>query len=129
MKTAPLVFRRVTRNLMRNKQAVIMRLVQNLIMGLFLIFYLLRVQNNMLKGAVQDRVGLLYQLVGATPYTGMLNAVNLCKCLCWRCGSLPYIYLIRMLPPKSWPLKRNFSKKNMPFPQFSKERHFTVGSP
>lgn len=54
-----------------------MRLVQNLIMGLFLIFYLLRVQNNMLKGAVQDRVGLLYQLVGATPYTGMLNAVNL----------------------------------------------------
>lgn len=59
-----------------------MRLVQNLIMGLFLIFYLLRVQNNMLKGAVQDRVGLLYQLVGATPYTGMLNAVNLCKCLC-----------------------------------------------
>lgn len=66
---------------MRNKQAVIMRLVQNLIMGLFLIFYLLRVQNNVLKGAIQDRVGLLYQLVGATPYTGMLNAVNLCKCL------------------------------------------------
>ncbi|XP_034370269.1 ATP-binding cassette sub-family G member 5 [Arvicanthis niloticus] len=71
------LLRRVSRNLMRNKQAVIMRLVQNLIMGLFLIFYLLRVQNNMLKGAVQDRVGLLYQLVGATPYTGMLNAVNL----------------------------------------------------
>uniref|UniRef100_A0A8I6AHT3 ATP binding cassette subfamily G member 5 n=1 Tax=Rattus norvegicus TaxID=10116 RepID=A0A8I6AHT3_RAT len=71
------LLRRVTRNLMRNKQVVIMRLVQNLIMGLFLIFYLLRVQNNMLKGAVQDRVGLLYQLVGATPYTGMLNAVNL----------------------------------------------------
>uniref|UniRef100_A0A8C6MUJ2 ATP-binding cassette sub-family G member 5 n=1 Tax=Mus spicilegus TaxID=10103 RepID=A0A8C6MUJ2_MUSSI len=71
------LLRRVTRNLMRNKQAVIMRLVQNLIMGLFLIFYLLRVQNNTLKGAVQDRVGLLYQLVGATPYTGMLNAVNL----------------------------------------------------
>ncbi|XP_003496268.1 ATP-binding cassette sub-family G member 5 [Cricetulus griseus] len=71
------LLRRVTRNLMRNKQAVIMRLVQNLIMGLFLIFYLLRVQNNILKGAIQDRVGLLYQLVGATPYTGMLNAVNL----------------------------------------------------
>ncbi|GAB1301375.1 ATP-binding cassette sub-family G member 5 [Apodemus speciosus] len=71
------LLRRVTRNLMRNKQAVIMRLVQNLIMGLFLIFYLLRVQNDTLKGAVQDRVGLLYQLVGATPYTGMLNAVNL----------------------------------------------------
>ncbi|KAL6032066.1 hypothetical protein STEG23_017138 [Scotinomys teguina] len=71
------LLRRVTRNLVRNKQAVIMRLVQNLIMGLFLIFYLLRVQNNILKGALQDRVGLLYQLVGATPYTGMLNAVNL----------------------------------------------------
>ncbi|XP_025724541.1 ATP-binding cassette sub-family G member 5 isoform X2 [Callorhinus ursinus] len=71
------LLRRVTRNLMRNKLAVMMRLVQNLIMGLFLIFYLLRVQNDVLKGAVQDRVGLLYQLVGATPYTGMLNAVNL----------------------------------------------------
>ncbi|XP_048971446.1 ATP-binding cassette sub-family G member 5 isoform X2 [Canis lupus baileyi] len=71
------LLRRVTRNLMRNKLAVIMRLVQNLIMGLFVIFYLLRVQNDVLKGAVQDRVGLLYQFVGATPYTGMLNAVNL----------------------------------------------------
>uniref|UniRef100_A0A452U967 ATP binding cassette subfamily G member 5 n=1 Tax=Ursus maritimus TaxID=29073 RepID=A0A452U967_URSMA len=71
------LLRRVTRNLMRNKLAVMMRLVQNLIMGLFVIFYLLRVQNNVLKGAVQDRVGLVYQFVGATPYTGMLNAVNL----------------------------------------------------
>lgn len=71
------LLRRVTRNLMRNKQAVIMRLVQNLIMGLFFIFYLLGVQNNVLKGAIQDRVGLLYQLVGSIPYTGMLNAVNL----------------------------------------------------
>ncbi|XP_055475014.1 ATP-binding cassette sub-family G member 5 [Psammomys obesus] len=71
------LLRRVTRNLMRNKQAVIMRLLQNLILGLFVIFYLLRVQNNMQNGAVQDRVGLLYQLVAATPYTGMLNAVNL----------------------------------------------------
>ncbi|XP_041487190.1 ATP-binding cassette sub-family G member 5 [Microtus oregoni] len=71
------LLRRVTRNLMRNKQGVIMRLVQNLIMGLFLIFYVLGVQNNVLKGAIQDRVGLLYQLVGSTPYTGMLNAVNL----------------------------------------------------
>lgn len=67
---------------MRNKLAVMMRLVQNLIMGLFLIFYLLRVPSDVLKGAVQDRVGLLYQLVGATPYTGMLNAVNLCECPC-----------------------------------------------
>ncbi|XP_042531442.1 ATP-binding cassette sub-family G member 5 [Dipodomys spectabilis] len=71
------LLRRVTRNLMRNKQAIIMRLVQNLIMGLFVIFFLLRVQNHILKGAIQDRVGLLYQFVGATPYTGMLNAVNL----------------------------------------------------
>ncbi|XP_004447364.1 ATP-binding cassette sub-family G member 5 isoform X2 [Dasypus novemcinctus] len=75
-KLATLV-RRVTKNLLRNKLAVIMRLVQNLIMGLFIIFYLLRIQNDVLKGAVQDRVGLLYQFVGATPYTGMLNAVNL----------------------------------------------------
>ncbi|XP_032095329.1 ATP-binding cassette sub-family G member 5 isoform X1 [Sapajus apella] len=71
------LLRRVTRNLVRNKLAVIMRLLQNLIMGLFLLFFVLRVQNNVLKGAIQDRVGLLYQFVGATPYTGMLNAVNL----------------------------------------------------
>ncbi|XP_004686302.1 PREDICTED: ATP-binding cassette sub-family G member 5 [Condylura cristata] len=69
--------RRVTRNLMRNKLAVIMRLVQNLIMGLFIIFYLLRVQNDVLNGAVQDRLGVMYQFVGAMPYTGMLNGVNL----------------------------------------------------
>lgn len=75
-----LSFRRVTRNLMRNKLAVILRLVQNLIIGLLVIFFLLRVQNDVLKGAYQDRVGLLYQFVDAMPYTGMLNAVNLCKC-------------------------------------------------
>ncbi|EHA97796.1 ATP-binding cassette sub-family G member 5 [Heterocephalus glaber] len=72
-----ILLRRVTRNLLRNKQAVIMRLLQNLIMGLFIIFFILRVQNNILTGAIQDRVGLLYQFVGATPYTGMLNAVTL----------------------------------------------------
>ncbi|XP_006778709.1 PREDICTED: ATP-binding cassette sub-family G member 5 [Myotis davidii] len=71
------LLRRVTRNLMRNKLAVVMRLVQNLIMGLFVIFFLVRVQNDVLKGAFQDRVGLLYQFVGAMPYTGMLNAVTL----------------------------------------------------
>lgn len=87
---------------MRNKQAVIMRLVQNLIMGLFLIFYLLGLQNDVLKGAVQDRVGLLYQLVGSTPYTGMLNAVNLCKY--GRYISLPPIHLLQLLPSKSSPL-------------------------
>ncbi|XP_003787925.1 ATP-binding cassette sub-family G member 5 [Otolemur garnettii] len=71
------LLRRVTRNLLRNKLAVMMRLLQNLVMGLFLIFFVLRVQNDVLKGAIQDRVGILYQFVGATPYTGMLNAVNL----------------------------------------------------
>lgn len=65
---------------MRNKLAVTMRLTQNLIVGLFIVFFLLRVQNDVLKGAIQDRVGLLYQFVGAVPYTGMLNAVNLCEC-------------------------------------------------
>ncbi|XP_007942571.1 ATP-binding cassette sub-family G member 5 [Orycteropus afer afer] len=71
------LLRRVTRNLLRNKVAVSMRLAQNLVMGLFVIFFLLRLQNDVSKGAVQDRVGLLYQCVGATPYTGMLNAVTL----------------------------------------------------
>ncbi|XP_007968977.2 ATP-binding cassette sub-family G member 5 [Chlorocebus sabaeus] len=71
------LLRRVTRNLVRNKLAVMMRLLQNLTMGLFLLFFVLRVQNNVLKGAIQDRVGLLYMFVGSTPYTGMLNAVNL----------------------------------------------------
>ncbi|XP_012611866.1 ATP-binding cassette sub-family G member 5 [Microcebus murinus] len=71
------LLRRVTRNLWRNKLAVMMRLLQNLALGLFLILCVLRVQNDVLKGAVQDRVGLLYQFMGGTPYTGMLNAVNL----------------------------------------------------
>ena len=69
------------RNLLRNKLAVTMRLTQNLIMGLFVIFFLLRLGKDVLKGAIQDRVGLLYQFVGAMPYTGMLNAVTLCECL------------------------------------------------
>ncbi|XP_016059571.1 PREDICTED: ATP-binding cassette sub-family G member 5 [Miniopterus natalensis] len=71
------LLRRVTRNLLRNRLAVLMRLAQNLIMGLFVLFFLVRVQSDVLKGAFQDRVGLLYQFVGALPYTGMLNAVNL----------------------------------------------------
>lgn len=91
-----------------------MRLVQNLIMGLFLIFYLLGVQNNILKGAIQDRVGLLYQLVGSTPYTGMLNAVNLCKC--GRYISFPQIHLLQLLPSKSSPLQRYFSKLKLAHP-------------
>ncbi|XP_004582962.4 ATP-binding cassette sub-family G member 5 [Ochotona princeps] len=71
------LLRRVMTNLLRNKQGVSMRLLQNLIMGLFVIFFLLRVQDEVLTGAIQDRVGLLYQFVGAMPYTGMLNALNL----------------------------------------------------
>ncbi|KAB0363234.1 hypothetical protein FD754_007390 [Muntiacus muntjak] len=71
------LLRRVMRNLLRNKLAVTMRLTQNLIMGLFVIFFLLRLGKDVLKGAIQDRVGLLYQFVGAMPYTGMLNAVTL----------------------------------------------------
>ncbi|XP_028928101.1 ATP-binding cassette sub-family G member 5 [Ornithorhynchus anatinus] len=71
------LLRRVTRNLLRNKLAVTMRLSQNLIFGLFLVFCLLHVQSDVVRGAVQDRVGLVYQCVAATPYTGMLNAVAL----------------------------------------------------
>lgn len=56
-----------------------MRLVQNLVMGLFLLFFLLRLGLDVAAGAVQDRVGLFYQFVGSMPYTGMLNAVNLCE--------------------------------------------------
>lgn len=79
-----------------------MRLVQNLIMGLFVIFFLVRVQNDVLKGAFQDRVGLLYQFVGAMPYTGMLNAVTLCKChaqeLCPGAGGGGTSSLLEYLP-------------------------------
>lgn len=67
---------------------VIMRLLQNLLFGLFIAFFLLRLRNDLVKGAVQDRVGLVYQCVSAPPYTGMLNAVALCECLsCLLCGS------------------------------------------
>lgn len=58
---------------------VIMRLSQNLLLGLFIAFFLLRLKDDPLRGAVQDRVGLIYQSVSAPPYTGMLNAVALCK--------------------------------------------------
>lgn len=56
-----------------------MRLSQNLFFGLFLALFLLRLKNDLLKGALQDRVGLIYQCVSAPPYIGMLNAVALCK--------------------------------------------------
>ncbi|KAH0622751.1 hypothetical protein JD844_025351, partial [Phrynosoma platyrhinos] len=38
---------------------------------------LLRLNNDFLKGGVQDRVGLIYQCVAALPYTGILNALSL----------------------------------------------------
>lgn len=99
-----------------------MRLVQNLIMGLFVIFFLVRVQNDVLKGAFQDRVGLLYQFVGAMPYTGMLNAVNLCKCPARevhpRAGAAPLSLNISHLQPspcKAPPLAAYFSELNLAF--------------
>lgn len=65
-----------------------MRLLQNLLFGLFIAFFLLRLRNDLAQGAVQDRVGLVYQCVSAPPYTGMLNAVALCEFLsCLTCSS------------------------------------------
>lgn len=58
---------------------VVMRLSQNLIYGLFVAFFVMRLDNDVSKGAVQDRIGIIYQSIGASPYTGMLNAVALCK--------------------------------------------------
>lgn len=58
-----------------------MRLLQNLLFGLFVAFFLLRLTSDLEKGAVQNRVGLLYQCVSAPPYTGMLNAAALCEFL------------------------------------------------
>lgn len=58
---------------------IIMRLLQNLLFGLFVAFFLLRLKADMREGAVQDRMGLIYQCVSAPPYTGLLNAVALCE--------------------------------------------------
>lgn len=58
---------------------VLMRLSQNLIYGLFVAFFVMRLDIDMSKGAVQDRFGIIYQSIGASPYTGMLNAVALCE--------------------------------------------------
>lgn len=58
---------------------VLMRLSQNLIYGLFVAFFVIHLDNDVTKGAVQDRIGIVYQMVGASPYTGMLNAVALCE--------------------------------------------------
>ncbi|NXI85917.1 ABCG5 protein, partial [Rhipidura dahli] len=72
-----ILLRRTTRNFSRDKIGVIMRLLQNLLFGLFVAFFLLRLRSDVAQGAVQDRVGLIYQCVSAPPYTGMLNAVAL----------------------------------------------------
>ncbi|KAK1171082.1 ATP-binding cassette sub-family G member 5 [Acipenser oxyrinchus oxyrinchus] len=71
------LFRRTVRNLSRDRMGVLMRLSQNLIYGLFVAFFLMKLDNDVLKGAVQNRIGVIYQSMGASPYTGMLNAVAL----------------------------------------------------
>lgn len=65
----------------RDRMGVIMRLSQNLIYGLFVAFFVMNLDDDVTKGAVQDRIGIIYQAMGASPYTGMLNAVALCKLL------------------------------------------------
>ncbi|NWV41343.1 ABCG5 protein, partial [Grantiella picta] len=72
-----ILLRRATRNFSRDKIGIIMRLLQNLLFALFVAVFLLRLRNDVPQEAVQDRVGLIYQCVSATPYTGMLNAVAL----------------------------------------------------
>uniref|UniRef100_A0A665WUS1 ABC transporter domain-containing protein n=2 Tax=Echeneis naucrates TaxID=173247 RepID=A0A665WUS1_ECHNA len=71
------LLRRTARNLSRDRMGVLMRLFQNLIYGLFVAFFLMRLDDDVTKGAVQDRIGIIYQCIGASPYTGMLNAVAL----------------------------------------------------
>ena len=70
------------RNLSRDRMGVLMRLSQNLIYGLFVAFFVMRLDDDITKGAVQDRIGIIYQAMGASPYTGMLNAVALCELTC-----------------------------------------------
>ncbi|KAL0983841.1 hypothetical protein UPYG_G00133450 [Umbra pygmaea] len=71
------LLRRTMRNLSRDRMGVLMRLSQNLIYGLFVAFFVMKLDNDVTKGAVQDRIGIIYQAMGASPYTGMLNAVAL----------------------------------------------------
>lgn len=73
------VCRRTARNLSRDRMGVVMRLSQNLIYGLFVAFFVMHLDNDISKGAVQDRIGIIYQSIAASPYTGMLNAVALCE--------------------------------------------------
>ncbi|NXC19780.1 ABCG5 protein, partial [Corythaeola cristata] len=72
-----ILLRRTTRNFSRDKIGIIMRLLQNLLFGFFVAFFLLRLRTDLLKGAVQDRAGLIYQCISAPPLTGTLNAVAL----------------------------------------------------
>lgn len=74
-----LMCRRTARNLSRDRMGILMRLSQNLIYGLFVAFFVMRLDIDVSKGAVQDRIGIIYQSIGASPYTGMLNAVALCE--------------------------------------------------
>lgn len=71
------LLRRTLRNLSRNRMGVLMRLSQNLIYGLFVAFFVMRLDLDVSKGAIQDRIGIIYQSIAASPYTGMLNAVGL----------------------------------------------------
>ncbi|XP_034464763.1 ATP-binding cassette sub-family G member 5 [Hippoglossus hippoglossus] len=71
------LLRRTARNLSRDRMGVLMRLSQNLIYGLFVAFFVMHLDVDVSKGAVQDRIGIIYQSIGASPYTGMLNAVAL----------------------------------------------------
>uniref|UniRef100_A0A3Q0RQX4 ATP-binding cassette sub-family G member 5 n=1 Tax=Amphilophus citrinellus TaxID=61819 RepID=A0A3Q0RQX4_AMPCI len=71
------LLRRTARNLSRDRMGVLMRLSQNLIYGLFVAFFVIHLNIDVTKGAVQDRIGIIYQSIGASPYTGMLNAVAL----------------------------------------------------
>ncbi len=73
--------RRTVRNMSRDRMGILMRLSQNLIYGLFIAFFLMKLDKDVTKGAVQDRIGIIYQAMGASPYTGMLNAVALCEYL------------------------------------------------
>uniref|UniRef100_H9GM31 ATP binding cassette subfamily G member 5 n=1 Tax=Anolis carolinensis TaxID=28377 RepID=H9GM31_ANOCA len=72
-----ILLRRTTKNLSRDKIGIIMRISQNVLFGLFVAFFLLRLNNDFLKGGVQDRIGLIYQCVAALPFTGILNALAL----------------------------------------------------
>uniref|UniRef100_A0A673KYS6 ATP-binding cassette sub-family G member 5 n=1 Tax=Sinocyclocheilus rhinocerous TaxID=307959 RepID=A0A673KYS6_9TELE len=71
------LLRRTVRNMSRDRMGILMRLSQNLIYGLFIAFFLMKLDKDVTKGAVQDRIGIIYQSMGASPYTGMLNAVAL----------------------------------------------------